>query len=73
VGSTASGVSIHLSAVVRILLTENLGRFPAHAALRTVKVGTKIALGYGLAQDAISVFQGRRIRYVEIIKSLWES
>ncbi|KAF2404660.1 hypothetical protein EJ06DRAFT_568954 [Trichodelitschia bisporula] len=45
-------------------------RFPITTAARTAKMGVKIGLGYGLLQDGFSYLQGRRLGYVELVRSL---
>ena len=61
-----------LSTVVAALTTSGLfslwNRFSLHTAARTTKMAFKIGLGYGLLQDAFSLFQGRKLAYVEILR-----
>jgi hypothetical protein len=45
-------------------------RFPLTTAARTAKTGLWIGLGYGLLQDTFSLLQGRRLGYVDFVKSL---
>ncbi|KAF2418686.1 hypothetical protein EJ08DRAFT_52815 [Tothia fuscella] len=45
-------------------------RFPVTTAARTARTGLWIGLGYGLMQDCFSLLQGRRLGYVEFVKSL---
>ena len=43
-------------------------RMPLPTAVRLMKMGAKVGLGYGLLQDAVNLMQGRRLGYVEFIK-----
>jgi len=43
-------------------------RFPLPTAVRLAKTGAKVGLGFGLAQDVVSLLRGRRLGYVEFIK-----
>lgn len=45
-------------------------RLPLPTAARTAKTAFKFGLGYGLAQDALSILRGRRVDYAEWIRGL---
>ena len=38
-----------------------------YTAARTVKLGLKMSLAYGLLQDAVSILKGNRPGYIEFI------
>jgi len=61
-----------LSSVLAGLSTAGLfsvwNRFPVPTAARVAKMGIKAGLGYGLLQDAVSIWRGRRLGYVEFVK-----
>ena len=40
-------------------------RLPLTTAARTTKMGLLVGVGYGLAQDALSLVRGRRLDYVD--------
>ena len=62
-----------LSTVVAALTTSGLfslwNRFSLPTAARTTKMAFKIGLGYGLLQDMFGLLQGRKLAYVEILRS----
>jgi hypothetical protein len=43
-------------------------RFPAPTMARTMKMGMKAGLAFGLFQDGLSLLKGRQIGYVEVVK-----
>lgn len=45
-------------------------RFPLATAARTAKLGAKAGLAFGLLQDAVGVARGRRIGYIEFLKTI---
>ncbi len=47
-------------------------RFPMHTAARTVKLGLKSGLAYGLLQDLVGMARGRRPGYVKFLTALPE-
>ncbi|KAF1815494.1 hypothetical protein P152DRAFT_390730 [Eremomyces bilateralis CBS 781.70] len=48
-------------------------RFPAATAARTARLGIGIGICYGLLQDALGLVRGRKIGYIEDIRTLRES
>ena len=42
-------------------------RFPMVTAARTAKMGLLAGLGFGLAQDALSLAKGKRLGYVDYV------
>ncbi|TKA72251.1 hypothetical protein B0A55_06811 [Friedmanniomyces simplex] len=42
--------------------------FPVATTVRTAKMGAKVGLGFGVAEDVVSMLRGRRIGYVEFVK-----
>ncbi|KAK4903089.1 hypothetical protein LTR27_000017 [Elasticomyces elasticus] len=43
-------------------------RFPAATAVRTMKMGAKVGLLFGVAEDAVGLMRGRRVGYVDFVK-----
>ncbi|KAK5741074.1 hypothetical protein LTR17_004224 [Elasticomyces elasticus] len=43
-------------------------RFPAATAVRTMKMGAKVGLLFGIAEDAVGLMRGRRMGYVDFVK-----
>ncbi|KAJ9621859.1 hypothetical protein H2203_006739 [Taxawa tesnikishii (nom. ined.)] len=61
-----------LSSVVAALGTAGgfsaWNRFPVPTAARTATIALKLGLGFGLAQDALSLMRGRRLGYIEVTR-----
>jgi len=43
-------------------------RFAFPTTVRTAKMGLKVGLAFGLAQDGLSLLRGRRVAYIDIMK-----
>jgi len=49
-------------------LFSSCNRFAFPTTVRTAKMGLKVGLAFGLAQDGLSLLRGRRVAYIDIMK-----
>ena len=70
-GGQQDFLSTTVAGVMTAALWSAWHRFPAATTVRTGRLGLKIGLSYGLAQDALGYARGREITYIEYGKRLF--